>query len=63
VLGHLEVVAADGFDRAVAPGGVHQLDPHGLPAAGKLAEGERERTGEVTVAGRMQYGYRFGIVA
>jgi len=42
VFGDLQVVAADGFDGAVDPAAVDQLDPDRLAAAGELAEGERE---------------------
>src|SRR6266511_1436524 len=42
VLGDLQVVAADGFDGAVDPAAVDQLDPDRLAAACELAEGERQ---------------------
>jgi hypothetical protein len=42
VLGHLQVVAANRFDRAIAAAPVDQLHPDGLAPPGKLAESERQ---------------------
>lgn len=42
VLGDLQVVAANRFDRAVAAGPVGQLHPDGLASPGQLTKRERE---------------------
>jgi len=49
VLGDLQVVAADGFEGAVDPAAVDQLDPDRLAAARELGEGERQ---QVAAGGR-----------
>jgi hypothetical protein len=58
VFGDLQVVAADGFDGAVDPAAVDQLDPDRLAAACELAEGERQQ-----VAAAAGVGWRVAVSA